>query len=88
MTKQSMPFVVFILAALNLSAAEHIIRQDRPAKDWQKECLPIGNGRLGAMIYGGIAKEHIQFNEDTVWIGDEGDTGSYQAFGKESDRLR
>ena len=52
-----------------------------PADDWQSECLPIGNGRMGAMIYGGIDKEHIQFNEDTVWIGDEKDTGSYQAFG-------
>jgi alpha-L-fucosidase 2 len=52
-----------------------------PAADWQKEALPIGNGRLGAMIFGGVDKEHIQFNEDTVWIGDEEDTGSYQAFG-------
>jgi len=52
-----------------------------PAADWQKEALPIGNGRLGAMVFGGVEKEHIQFNEDTVWIGDEEDTGSYQAFG-------
>lgn len=58
-----------------------IIRQAAPAEDWQSECLPIGNGRLGAMIYGGVEKEHIQFNEDSVWIGDEQDTGSYQAFG-------
>ncbi len=54
---------------------------DKPATDWQKEALPIGNGRLGAMVFGGVEKEHIQFNEDTVWIGDEEDTGSYQAFG-------
>ena len=67
--------------SLNVVAAEHIIRQDSRAKDWQKDCLPIGNGRLGSMIYGGVEKEHIQFNEDTVWIGDENDTGSYQAFG-------
>jgi len=64
-----------------MAAAEHVIRQDRPAKNWQAECLPIGNGRLGCMIYGDIAREHIQFNEDTLWIGDEGDTGAYQAFG-------
>lgn len=55
--------------------------QDAPAQDWQSECLPIGNGRLGAMSYGGVATEQIQFNEDSVWIGDEQDTGAYQAFG-------
>ena len=45
------------------------------------EALPIGNGRLGAMIFGGVEREHIQFNEDSLWIGDEQDTGAYQAFG-------
>ena len=61
--------------------AASLLCYDRPAKDWQSECLPIGNGRLGGMIYGGVAQERIQFNEDTVWIGDETDTGAYQAFG-------
>ncbi|MBN2130649.1 MAG: glycoside hydrolase N-terminal domain-containing protein [Sedimentisphaerales bacterium] len=54
---------------------------DKPAGEWMREALPIGNGRLGAMIFGGQAKEHIQFNEDSLWIGDESDTGAYQAFG-------
>mgnify|MGYP002063383906 CR=1 FL=1 len=40
-----------------------------PARIWSREALPIGNGRLGCMIYGGIDREHIQFNEDTVWTG-------------------
>ncbi len=57
------------------------LRYEAPAEDWQSECLPIGNGRLGAMIYGTVDREHIQFNEDSVWIGDEQDTGSYQALG-------
>jgi alpha-L-fucosidase 2 len=39
-----------------------------PAKKWT-EALPIGNGHMGAMIYGGIAEEQIQFNESTVWTG-------------------
>ncbi len=69
------------MLALNGIAAEHIIMQDSPARNWEQDCLPIGNGRLGCMIYGGIEKEHIQFNEDTVWIGDEGDTGAYQPLG-------
>ena len=40
----------------------------RPAQRWV-EALPLGNGRLGAMVYGGIAEERIQFNEHTVWTG-------------------
>ncbi|MFM8981401.1 MAG: glycoside hydrolase N-terminal domain-containing protein, partial [Spartobacteria bacterium] len=54
---------------------------DKPAKDWETEALPIGNGRLGAMIFGGVEREQIQFNEDSLWTGDETDTGAYQNFG-------
>lgn len=39
-----------------------------PAKQWN-EALPVGNGRLGAMIFGDPAKEHLQLNEDTLWSG-------------------
>ena len=41
----------------------------RPADRWV-EALPVGNGRLGAMVFGGTASERIQFNEDTVWQGE------------------
>ncbi|HKK19791.1 MAG TPA: glycoside hydrolase N-terminal domain-containing protein, partial [Opitutales bacterium] len=41
---------------------------DEPAKAWT-EALPVGNGRLGGMVYGGIDQEIIQFNEDTLWNG-------------------
>lgn len=41
---------------------------DRPAEIWT-EALPIGNGRLGAMIYGRPGSETIQVNEETVWSG-------------------
>lgn len=34
-----------------------------------EEALPVGNGRLGAMVYGGIKKERLSFNEDTCWAG-------------------
>ena len=40
----------------------------KPAAVWE-EALPLGNGRLGAMIYGGIADERIQLNEDSLWDG-------------------
>lgn len=40
----------------------------QPAADWN-EALPLGNGRLGAMVHGGAACEQIQVNEDSVWYG-------------------
>ena len=40
----------------------------RPAEKWV-EALPIGNGRLGAMVFGRYDRERIQFNEDTIWTG-------------------
>ncbi|XWS68088.1 hypothetical protein CRYUN_Cryun04dG0060200 [Craigia yunnanensis] len=39
-----------------------------PAKHWT-DAIPIGNGRLGAMVWGGIASETLQLNEDTLWSG-------------------
>ena len=41
---------------------------NQPASDWT-EAMPIGNGRLGAMVYGRPEKEIIQFNEETLWTG-------------------
>jgi alpha-L-fucosidase 2 len=40
----------------------------QPARNWN-EALPIGNGRLGAMVFGGVAEELIQLNEETLWSG-------------------
>lgn len=40
----------------------------RPAEKWT-DALPIGNGRIGAMIFGGPSKERLQFNEETLWTG-------------------
>ena len=40
----------------------------KPAENWN-EALPIGNGRLGAMVFGGIKQEILQLNEETVWAG-------------------
>ncbi len=65
----------------NDTPREMTLWYDKPAGDWAAEALPVGNGRLGAMIFGGIEHERIQFNEDSLWIGDETDTGAYQAFG-------
>ena len=40
-----------------------------PAISWQQEAYPIGNGKLAAMVFGGVTTEQIQFNEDTIWTG-------------------
>jgi alpha-L-fucosidase 2 len=81
MNRSILPVFALLTISVCTLDAEHVIRQDRPARDWQSEALPIGNGRLGCMIFGGVGQEHIQFNEDTLWIGDESDTGAFQAFG-------
>ena len=55
----------------------------QPASEWV-EALPVGNGRLGAMVYGGVARERIQFNENTVWSGEPRDysnKGAHQHLG-------
>lgn len=44
---------------------------NKPAAEWN-EALPIGNGRLGAMIFGNPGKEQIQLNEETIWAGEPG----------------
>ncbi len=41
---------------------------EQPAANWN-EALPIGNGRIGAMVFGGVADERIQLNDDTLWAG-------------------
>lgn len=46
----------------------HSLWFDRPAERWV-EAIPVGCGRLGAMVYGQPASERIQFNEDTLWTG-------------------
>ncbi|PYP76195.1 MAG: alpha-L-fucosidase [Gemmatimonadetes bacterium] len=74
-----MRFVHQLLAATLLGAVaapalaqpsprSQVLWYDAPAAQWV-EALPVGNGRLGAMVFGGIARERIQFNEATVWTG-------------------
>lgn len=52
-----------------------------PAKEWMTSALPIGNGTLGAMFFGGTNLEQVQFNEKTVWAGSPTQRGAYQNFG-------
>ncbi len=47
---------------------ENVLWYDTPAKEWM-EALPLGNGRIGAMVYGGIKQDRIALNEITMWSG-------------------
>ncbi|MCR5179656.1 MAG: glycoside hydrolase family 95 protein [Bacteroidaceae bacterium] len=55
------------------------------ADPWMEYALPIGNGQLGAMIYGGVHQDIVQFNEKTLWTGSStlyNRDGGYQNFGE------
>lgn len=77
MRKAFLRSILLLMTAIPVSvlAADPVIWYQHPAQQW-RDGLPIGNGRLGGMIFGGIAEEHIQLNEDTVWNGQEGGNSS------------
>ncbi|REA57440.1 glycoside hydrolase family 95 protein [Dyadobacter luteus] len=51
----------------------------KPAENWN-QALPIGNGRLGAMVFGGSQQERIQVNEETIWAGGPGNNAHQDLF--------
>ena len=63
------------------SSGRFVLWYDSPARNWETQALPIGNGRLGGMIFGGVEKEHIQLNEDSLWTGDDNPSGDYGSMG-------
>lgn len=80
--KRSAALVVLSLGVVPYYAGAYEIKHDQPAgrqaeeklwhaKDpvWQKYCLPIGNGLIGAMVYGGVTQERINFTLDSLWSG-------------------
>ncbi|MBK1827639.1 glycoside hydrolase family 95 protein [Haloferula rosea] len=62
--------LLFAFSATVLTADESnsTLWYDQPAAEWT-DAVPIGNGRLGAMVFGGIENERLQLNEDTLWSG-------------------
>ena len=51
-----------------MGLGSHVLWYNHPAKEWV-EALPLGNGRLGAMVFGGVDKETVGLNLDTLWSG-------------------
>jgi alpha-L-fucosidase 2 len=60
------------------SGAPPTLWYKQPAKLWT-DALPVGNGRLGAMVFGGVAHERIQFNESSMWTGEPHDYAHHGA---------
>src|ERR1700744_6249882 len=81
--------IFWALAFLTLSLGTSLAASDltmwyqQPAADSQpmNEALPIGNGRIGALIFGGTQRERISVNDDSLWTGGENPSGDYGTMG-------
>jgi len=82
MKKILIPIVLIILVSCAREAEtvgfETTLWYDTPAKVWT-EALPIGNSKLGGMVYGGMLNEEIQINEETFWAGGPGELNNGKA---------
>ncbi|MEJ0087559.1 MAG: glycoside hydrolase family 95 protein [Pseudomonadota bacterium] len=76
------PFMLALCGGVVLAQGEAaktatILWYDQPATDWEKEALPIGNGRIGAMVFGSIDTERLQISEKSLWTGGPGSEDGY-----------
>ncbi|MEX2569389.1 MAG: glycoside hydrolase family 95 protein [Cyclobacteriaceae bacterium] len=62
----------------NSHTREYLLWYNQPAGEWD-EALPVGNGRLGAMVFGNSDTERIQFNEESLWAGSKIDNNNPQS---------
>lgn len=77
---RSVATLLLLLSAPLIAGAQQLsLRYDAPAKEWT-EALPLGNGRIGAMLFGGVQEEHLQINEDTLWGGGPHDYTNPEAY--------
>ena len=69
--------ILFFIVLCKFVYAQKVNRLElwytQPASNWV-QALPIGNGRIGAMVYGGITEEHLQLNENTLYSGEPSQT--------------
>jgi len=77
--KQIITTILFCCATVMTGQAQdHRLWYNRPATHWL-DALPVGNSQLGAMVYGGVATEEIQLNEETFWSGSPHNNNSPEA---------
>jgi alpha-L-fucosidase 2 len=75
--RQLLRLAAFSIASVAPAQSPNVLWYEKPATDWEKEALPIGNGRIGAMVFGGVASERLQIAEKTLWTGGPGTEGGY-----------
>lgn len=89
-----MRHLIITLALIATASAEHVLWSDAPVvfpgdavgnmraetQYWERNVYPIGNGRLGGTLFGDPARERLQFNEDSMWVGNEDQTTGPQKF--------
>ncbi len=68
MLRRLFALIVLLIPCVGSGAQALKLWYDKPASKWT-EALPVGNGRMGAMVFGGVEEERIQFNEETLWTG-------------------
>ena len=81
------PFLMLMLLWLSGGAFAQenlILHYNKPAESWMEEALPLGNGYMGVMFFGGIAQEQLQFTEGTLWSGGPHSGDTYQSGNKEN----
>ena len=66
--KKTFLFLLSVVAAVTATAQDLRLWYSRPAEAWT-DALPVGNSRMGAMVFGGIEQEELQLNEETFWSG-------------------
>ena len=75
--------IAFLVATATVRAgaaeSDFVLRFDKPATKWT-EALPLGNGRIGAMVFGGTEDERLQINEGTLWGGGPHDYTNPEAY--------
>lgn len=70
-------FVCSLLSLTSMEATQLRLRYEKPAQSWMNEALPIGNGYMGAMVYGGVGRDEIQLSEESIWAGGPGSSSAY-----------
>ncbi len=94
-TLNFMAMIWIMAAAVNAEPSKRVLFSNDPvvfskeqqgnvryeAAHWSANVYPLGNGRLGCTVFGDPKKERLQFNEDSMWVGNEDCTGGYQPFG-------
>ena len=88
--QKKLKFILGVLSCVTVvqsPAQETSLWYDAPADEWMKS-LPVGNGRVGAMVFGGVDEETVALNESSMWAG-EYDPNQEKPFGREKlDELR